>query len=190
MATVNASGLVTAQTNGVTTVTVASGSVSQSVSVVVEQGIAKLLLPINAVELAALGATTHLKVAAQDANGHSISAELAWESADPKIATVDADGWVTAQDNGTTTISVVSGPVTASASVTVRQRLTAVIVSTAAATLEALGEQVQLVANAHDADGRTMAAEVRWNSSEPSVATVDASGLVTALARLPQLSPV
>lgn len=180
VATVSSAGLVTAHGNGMTTITVASGSVTQTVSVSVQQRLSRLVLSADTVMLNALGAASQLDVTPQDANGHPMSADVRWTSSEPAVATVDPNGLVTAQANGVATVTVASGPVTASASVTVQQRLATVIVSRQSATLQSLGEQVQLNATSQDANGRTMAADIDWDSSDPAVATVDADGLVTA----------
>ena len=61
-------------------------------------------------------------------------------------------------------------------------RPTTVTVSPATAELTALGETVQLTAEVRDQNARVMAgATVTWTSSANPVATVDASGLVTAV---------
>ena len=58
----------------------------------------------------------------------------------------------------------------------------AVTVSPASATLQSLGETVRLTAAVRDQNGQAMSnAAVAWASSDPSVATVDASGLATAV---------
>ncbi|MDE2805536.1 MAG: Ig-like domain-containing protein [Gemmatimonadota bacterium] len=60
-------------------------------------------------------------------------------------------------------------------------RPTTVTVTPASTELTALGETVQLSAEVRDQNGRTMSgATVAWASSNPSVAAVDAPGLVTA----------
>ena len=60
-------------------------------------------------------------------------------------------------------------------------RPTTVTVSPATAELSALGAVVQLTAEVRDQNARVMPAEtVTWSSRDPSVATVDGTGLVTA----------
>ena len=60
---------------------------------------------------------------------------------------------------------------------------TTMTVSPSAATLAALERTVQLTASVMDQNGRAMAgATVSWSSSDAAVATVDASGLATAVA--------
>lgn len=56
-----------------------------------------------------------------------------------------------------------------------------VAVSPPTATLTALGATVQLAAVVHDRNARVIArTNINWSTSDPSVAAVDASGLVTA----------
>ena len=109
-----------------------------------------------------------------------MAAEIDWESSDPAVATVDADGLVTARGNGTTTVTASSGSVSMSVQVSVRQRIASLTVSTDTLTLEALDETRQLLATARDANGHAMSADIRWRSSDDSIAIVDAGGLVTA----------
>ena len=69
------------------------------------------------------------------------------------------------------------------ATVIVSQAPDSVAVSPAAATITALGDTLRLAAQAFDTNGHAAAgAEFSWESSAASVATVDVSGLVTAVA--------
>lgn len=179
--TVNSQGLVTAVGNGMATVSVTSGSVTETVAVTVAQRLSVLSISTEGVTLEALGASARLEASAEDSNGHAMSVELRWESSEPSVATVDADGLVTARGNGMTEVTVTSGSIAASVSVRVQQRVAMVIVSSRSVTLEALGTNVQLSATANDPNGNAMAANTRWSSSDPSVATVNADGLVTAI---------
>ena len=70
--------------------------------------------------LKALGATSQLEATARDQNGSTLSAALSWSSSDTEVVTVDADGLVTAIGNGTAIVSVRSGTVSSSVTVTVQ----------------------------------------------------------------------
>jgi uncharacterized protein YjdB len=99
------------------------------------------------------------------------------------VATVDATGKVTAVAEGTATIKAKAGSISTTCIVTVKAATVAVTSVTLDKTELALtigDADVQLTAtvtpdNATDAD-------VDWSSSDQSVATVDGSGLVTAVA--------
>ena len=134
-------------------------------------------------ELTAFGATVQLMAEVRDQNARVMAgATVTWTSSASSVATVDASGLVTAVGNGTATITASAGSASGSAVVTVTQSVASVEVSPATAPLTALGETVQLTAEAFDGNGHAVAgAEFSWESSDAGVATVDASGLVTAV---------
>ena len=134
-------------------------------------------------DLTALGATVQLTAEVHDQNARVMAdATVTWSSGDTSVATVDASGLVTAVGNGAATITASAGSASGSAVVTVTQSVATVEVSPSAADLAALGATVQLTAEALDANGHAVPeAEFSWESSDNSVATVDASGLVTAV---------
>ena len=183
IATVDASGLVTAAGGGEATITASAGEAEGSAVVTVMQSVASVEVSPSGAELIAFGATVQLTAEAFDANGHLVAgAEFSWESSDSSVATVDASGLVTAAGGGEATITASAGEAEGSAVVTVMQSVASVEVSPSGAELIAFGATVQLTAEAFDANGHLVAgAEFSWESSDPSVATVDASGLVTAV---------
>ena len=84
--------------------------------------VAALTLP--ALTTAKIAQATHLAASATDRSGAPVAgATLAWSSADPTIASVDATGTVTPVRAGFTTISVSSNGVSASGMVSVRGAL-------------------------------------------------------------------
>ncbi len=182
VATVDATGLVTAAGNGTVTITATSGGASGSGSVTVVQAVSAVAVSPAADTLVARGDTVRLRAEGSDANGHAVAgAEFAWASGDTAVATVDATGLATAAGNGTVTITATSGGASGSGSVTVVQAVSAVAVSPAADTLVARGDTVRLRAEASDANGHAVAgAEFAWASGDTAVATVDATGLATA----------
>ena len=96
VATVDASGLVTAAGNGTATITANSGEASGSAAVTVMQSVASVEVSPSVDELTTLGATVQLTAEAFDENGHAVvEAEFSWESSDVAVATVDAAGLVT-----------------------------------------------------------------------------------------------
>lgn len=103
---------------------------------------------------------------------------LAWKSSDESIATVTR-GVVSGKAQGETTVTATYGDYTATCSVTVYSLV--VEISDATASLEK-GATKQLTASVKKA-GTATDDKVEWSSSDPSVATVDATtGLVTAWA--------
>ena len=135
-------------------------------------------------EFAALGASVQLTAEVRDQNGDVMAGpEVSWSSTAASIAMVDVAGLVTAAANGTATITATSGGVSGTAAVTVAQAPDSVVVSPTEAIIAAPGDTVQLAAETFDANGHAVAdASFSWESSAATVATVDAAGLVTALA--------
>ena len=133
-------------------------------------------------ELTALGATVQLRAEVRDQDSSVMAGvTVTWTTSASSVTTVDASGLVTAQGNGQATITATAAGASGSAVVTVMQTVASVEVSPGTAELAALGASVQLTAEAFDPNGHAVAgAEFSWESSDPSVATVDASGLVTA----------
>ena len=185
VAGVDASGQVTAASNGSATVTATAGSASGSAAVTVAQVVSAVYVSPAADTLLAFGDTLRLVAEATDANGHAVAAsEFSWASSDTLVAGVDASGQVTAASNGSATVTATAGSASGSAAVTVAQVVSAVYVSPAADTLLAFGDTLRLVAEATDANGHAVAAsEFSWASSDTLVAGVDASGLVESFGK-------
>jgi uncharacterized protein YjdB len=120
-----------------------------------------------------------------------ISSQVAWSSSDPTVATIDGNGLAKAISTGTTKIQATSSipPTFASGS----EGSTTLTVSSA--TLSSLslspsnpnlpaGFTQQFTAMGIYSDGTSsdLTGQVTWSSSAPSVATINGSGLATALA--------
>jgi uncharacterized protein YjdB len=112
--------------------------------------------------------------------------EVAWISANPEVATIDNNGVITAKGLGQTNITATKDGVTSNQVVlTVVNSLTAVAMVniTAPATTVSIGNTLQLVANAQNINGDNVnSTNYTWSSDNASIATVSASGLVTAVA--------
>ncbi len=135
-----------------------------------------------------LGAKVQFAATANFSDGSSedISTTASWSSTDPLIATVAPAGLVEMLSPGNVTIIAEKGGVTGQATVTVLSPppvLTAIAVSHSAATLH-VGDQVAFTATGTYADASTavITDRVTWSSSDMTIATVDATGLVTLLA--------
>ncbi|HSH75864.1 MAG TPA: leucine-rich repeat domain-containing protein, partial [Longimicrobiales bacterium] len=132
----------------------------------------------------ALGATQQLSATVLDQNGSAMTgASVSWTTSDPAAATVSSAGLVTTVANGAATITATSGTVSSTSSVTVAQTPVSVSLDPASLTLGGPGASATVVATAYDAGGsEVQGATFSWTSSEPATATVDESGLVTAVA--------
>ena len=183
---VDVSGLVTAAGNGEATVTAESGSAAGSADLTVQQQTTAIQISPGDTTLHALGDTVRLTVSGVDANGNAVAEDterFSWMSTDEAVVTVSNSGLVTAVGSGSVTVTAtgeVSGT-SASAGVTVAQRVTELRLSPTPDTLRALGDTVRLSASATDANGRAAGdAVIVWSSGDTTVARVDATGVVTA----------
>jgi len=106
---------------------------------------------------------------------------VTWTSSNTNVATVNGSGLVTPKAVGTATITVKTADgtnKTATCNVTVRQLATGVTLNKTAATIN-MGSTLQLTATVEP--NTTSNKGVTWTSSNTNVATVNGSGLVTAI---------
>ena len=182
VATVNASGLVTAAGNGTATITATAGTVSGSATVTVSQQVGAVeITPDTGIVLP--GTKLQLAAEAQDANGHAVAgSEFVWESSDTAVAVVDSTGLVSGIALGAVEVSATSSGVTGRAQLEVVEPApTTVAVRPDTVMFDALGDTLRLVAEVQDQAGRPLPDEaIMWATSDTRVATVNDSGLVTA----------
>ena len=130
------------------------------------------------------GTTGELLVSVLDAAGATVEgAVVTWESDNLDVATVDAGGTVTAIGPGSANITARFGNASDTEVVDVAvPAIAAVVVSPDTQTL-AVGASLGLQAEAQDAGAAPLEGFFfDWSSDDKAVATVDASGNVTALA--------
>ncbi len=183
IATVDADGVVTGVAVGEVTVTATCGTATATCRVKVNPVLAESIsLSPESVEMK-VGETTTLTATILPEN--TTDKTIVWASEDETIATVDDEGNVTAHSLGEISISATCGSVTATSKVTV--------VSTPAESIELnkytaemeVGETLSLSATV--LPETTTDKTVIWTSSDESIATVDADGIVTALSLGPVL---
>ena len=183
VATVSRSGLVTAVGNGTATIIATAGAISGTRMVTVAQQVSAVnITPDSSIVLR--DATLQLTAEATDANGHGVvGAEFSWASSDTTVADSDETGLVRGIALGRVEVSAASSGLTARAQVEVVEPApTTLAVTPDTAVFEALGDTVRLLADVQDQIGRTMPDRVAaWATSDTLVATVDSTGLVTAV---------
>ena len=181
VATIDATGLATAVSNGSTLITAASDGIEGSASVGVDQAVSSVEVTPATGTLVSLGETVQLSAVAMDANGNLILDKTAvWSSSNSAIATVGpASGLVTAVANGAATITATMDDVDDTADLTVGQ-VPIVEVTPANARLTAPKEAIQFSATAHDANGNPVPnLFFTWESSDAKVVSMSATGLAT-----------
>ena len=115
-----------------------------------------------------------------DLHGNPMTTGTVWSSSDEDVATVDQSGLATAVADGIAIITATTEHVSGSATLIVRSVVGRIDVVPVDATLEPGGTQ-QFTATVTDSRGNPMSADVIWSSSDENVATVDQSGLATAV---------
>ncbi len=181
-------GIVTAASAGTVTITVVEESGRRAASARVTVTGARLPVASLVVEPArrsvVLGDPLTLAARPLDANGVTLGDRpVTWTSSDTTVARVTAEGVVTASALGSVTITARSEGVTGTAELTVTgARVARLDLAPGTAALTA-GDTLRLVATARDDRGRPLADRaVEFATSDASVATISADGLVRAVA--------
>jgi uncharacterized protein YjdB len=184
VAAANAAGLLSTLKAGTVTVTAAEGSVSGKMNITVTQA---TLSSISIQGAQSLAAGTSEQLGAQgtysDQSTQTITSQVTWQSSDTTIASVSNSGMLTSLKAGTVTITASMNSVSGSAGVTVTSAsLTAINVGTPSPSL-AVGGIEQLTATGVYSDNSTqsLTTQVLWSVSDPTVASVSATGGFTGL---------
>lgn len=184
IALVDASGFVTSVGSGDVSINADYLGVRASAAVNVREGeIASVsVTPSN--KTMYVNSQTKLHASLRDKGGRTVSrSNLLWKSSNTSVATVANDGTVSGKGVGYSIITVESGEKGASATINVLGApATTVAVTIPVASISA-GQSVQATANLVDKDGNVLTGrQIAWQSSNPSVATVTSSGVVTGIA--------
>jgi len=182
IATVSAQGTVTAIAGGTTTITAAAGTKSASVVVNVTALVVTTITLSTSTVALIQGDTSRIVATLRDQRGAVMSGVVvAWTSSASNVATVSSAGTVTALAPGATTITASAGGKSAAAQATVDARVTTLTVLPTTATL-AQGDTTRLIATPRDLSGAVITGrQPTWTSSASVVATVAATGTVTAV---------
>ncbi len=174
-------GLVSAISPGTATITAKAGDVTAICNIVVQ----KKIISVESVELDKTelslfvdeSATLTATVKPDDATDQSVS----WKSSNEKVAKVSSSGEIQAIGVGKATITVTTmdGGKTASCSVEVKNRVESITITAPNGEKEiSIGSTLQLKVTVTP-EGLSDT-ETEWKSSDTSIATVSADGLVTA----------
>jgi uncharacterized protein YjdB len=184
IASVNASGLVSAVSAGTANVIASSEGRTATTTVTVTA------IPVASVTVSPptsnlqSGGTVQLSAVTRDANNNILTGRVVtWASGSTAIATVTANGLVTAVGSGTTNITATSEGRTGSASVSVALVPVATVAVTIPGGTVAAGASVQAAATLRDANNNILTGRaVTWASGNTAFATVSSSGVVTGVA--------
>src|SRR6185437_14980783 len=122
--------------------------------------------------------TQQLTAVTKDVNGNVLTGRhITWVSSTTGVATVDANGLVTAVGPGGTTITATSEGQSGTSSITVAVAPVATVTVSTPATPMIVGGIQQLTATTRDANGNVLTGRaITWASSNTAVLTVSASG--------------
>ena len=184
VASVSATGLVTAVAAGSATITATSEGKSASATITVTA------VPVASVTVAPasssifVGKTVQLSATTKDSAGTVLTGRVVtWSSNATGVATVSSSGLVTGVGAGSATITATSEGKTGTATVTVMIVPVATVTVTPATTTIGVAGTAQLTAVTKDSAGNVLTGRVvTWSSSLTAVATVSPNGLVTGVA--------
>jgi len=181
VATVDGNGTVTAVAAGSAAVTATSEGKSGASQITVLTPVATVAVtPANAVLL--IGATTALTATLKDGSNNLLTGRaVTWATSNAAVATVDADGLVTAVTAGTATIAAAAEGKSGTAAITVSAPVATVSVTPGSSSL-LIGGSGALAATLRDAGGNVLTGRpITWSTQNPAIATVSGAGLVTAV---------
>lgn len=184
IATVSSTGVVTGRAVGSTQVAASANGRSGLASLTV------LPVPVATVSVSPAhvdltpGSRASLTAVTADAAGRSLDGRtVLWASSNAAVATVDAAGVISAVAPGTATISATSEGVSGSASVSVAVPAIATVTLQPRGATVQRGATLQLSSTITDVSGAQVTNRpLTWTSSNPGVAVVSATGLVTGVA--------
>jgi uncharacterized protein YjdB len=185
VAKVGDDGTITGRSAGTTTITASSGKLSGSTVVTVKVPVPTSIVVKPGTASVDVDAKVQLAATVLDADGKPMTADVKWNSADPKIAKVDDDGTVFGKSAGTIQVTASFGKLSGTASITVNapDQKFGLVVALASPSLLS-GQTTQATAAFHTLIGNFSAAalpKLAWSSSNVGVATVSTSGVVTAV---------
>jgi hypothetical protein len=140
--------------------------------------------PANATNL--VGATQQYTATGtySDTSTQNITSQAAWTSSNTAVATINASGLATAVSAGSTTISAALAGVTNGTALTVQTPPTLVSIAvtpTSATNLVGATQQYTATGTYSDSSTQNLTSQAAWTSSKTAVATINASGLATAV---------
>jgi hypothetical protein len=173
---------------GNATLTVTAGSLTATVPVFTHVHVDRVTVSPATVDCRSSGQTQQLTAQAFS-NGVDVTSTVGpftWTSVSPDVATVDSNGLVTAKTPGQTGAFSLVSAVSSIPTTWVTCPVQSISLHVANATdtsfsLAAAGNTSQLAADVVDSHGVPISAPLTWSSSQPAVATVNASGLATAV---------
>ena len=185
VATVSETGLVTPVGPGSATITVTVGTVSDTITINVISEISSIVITETELDLVT-DETSSFQITVLDAEGDPVvDPSLTFTSSNASIVSVDEDGVVTAEEAGTATITVSGGGESDTIEITVHPASEGNITVSGTRFTALAGEDVAIggLVVVTDAGGVVIpGADLLFTPLDPTILTVDATGLLSPLA--------
>jgi uncharacterized protein YjdB len=183
VSTVSSTGVVTAHRTGTARIVASAEGEFGSATVTVTPPPVATVAVTPADAQALVGSTVQLQALTYDESDAVLTGRaIAWSSSDARVATVDETGRTRAIAPGSATITATSEGKTGHATITVLAPVDRVDIRPSGLVIVGTGRTAQLTATTYDAHGTVLTGRpVAWTTSDPGVATVDATGLVTGV---------
>jgi hypothetical protein len=187
VATLNPTGFVTGQAAGVVTITVQSGSISATASLLVESATLTSLQITPQSSTVPATIQTHFKATGTFSNGDTqdLTGFATWTSSSSTVATISNvqsnSGVATGIQPGSTIISAVFNGQVGTASLTVTNATLTAIAVTPGSVSISVGSSQQFAATGTFSDGSVMniTGQAAWSSSNATIATIISQGVAS-----------
>jgi uncharacterized protein YjdB len=185
VAIVSRTGLVTAVAIGAATITATDSATVGTWVVAVSTATVTSLLVVGPGSLGSAQFSQMSAVASlRGGLTQTVTNDAAWQSSNPGVATVSSSGLLTTVKPGTTTITATYMGTAGTWVVTVNDTVTSILLFGAGTLTSSTVQTSQFIAAATMSTGpeQIVTNAAAWTSSNPAVATVSGTGLVTAVA--------
>lgn len=188
VATVNSDGLITGVGPGTTTITVSANGIAPVMvtTTVTSRQLSSISVSPTSFVAVGPGVTQAIGVNGlySDGSQQALTSGVMFVSSDTTIATVDSTGLVTSVGNGTATITVSTSGATPVQIPVMVKSLVSIAVAPTSLTFTGLGQsKVFTVTGTYsDSSQQVLTSNLGFISSDPTIARVDLSGSVTAIA--------
>jgi hypothetical protein len=188
VATITSTGLASAVATGSTSVQATSGAISSSTNLTVVPPPTLVSIAVTPANIAIVAGVNQQYLATgtySDGTTQNLTNLVTWVSGNPAVATISNAGLATAASPGTTSIQAASGSITGSTGLTVNTPPTLVSIAVTPANASINGnasQQYTAIGTYSDGTTQNLTLTVVWSSSNIAIATIDSTGLATALA--------
>jgi uncharacterized protein YjdB len=138
----------------------------------------------NSATSVATGQTMQLVATGKYSDGSSgdLTSQVTWKTSDSTLATTNSSGLLTGVKQGAVTVSATQGAITGTMTIQVTQAALSSISVTGGASLTAgSSEQLSAKGTLSDTSTQDITSQATWQSSDSTIATVSAAGLLTSL---------